>query len=721
MTDCPFESNLKLLYDLVENDEPIADDYSHSLHETLMESTERYCSSELIAEGGMKRVSKVFDSNTGRYVAMATLRNATQQEEYEPFLREAYLTALLDHPNIISVFDIGLNQSFEPFFTMELKTGISLAKLIAKNMKYEIGSMKPKVAGQMADSSSFIPHTSYLRNSVKQLLEIYIKVCDAVAYAHSKRVLHLDLKPENIQVGHYGEVVVCDWGLGKLLCETDNTVNEEADEDETEPTLLNRVLLNNMTMNDEVKGTPGYMGPELFLKEGKKSVTTDIYALGALLYKMLTNHLPISNISDLDAVEEQTIHGEISPPSKRFSNLNLPHALSAVIMKALACDPHDRYQSVDILRDEIHSFINGYSTEAQNAGIVTEACLFYKRNRSVCITSLAFIIIFLISIGVFFSNLRESREQAVAEKTRAERVLELYKQEKTANEVIKELYEQEKTAREEIIHEVYPSLQKEIYNLTDNLSFQDTPKSLKDAVAHLTQIIKNAPENKWAYMQRGYTYALMQQFNKANADFEKNSDTAEYLYDLSRKYAEKKPDNELLSTQDLVNFIGEEKLSGHHLAKVIIFVRYDASRRSSLADRAQIVKALLKHKNPHWKQEQFKYNHKTKYLSLEGSSLTRLIQKNTKLHYKERDEYSLQLLQTIPIDALSIKHTEIFDLNELQGLNLKYLAIHNTLITDLSSLIKVVPNLRKLALNSKQAESFNFKKHFPDLQLTIFD
>jgi len=721
MADNSLEANLMLLYDLVENNDPISGDNSHSLHETLMESTERYCSSELIAKGGMKRVSKVFDSNTGRYVAMATLRNATDQEQFEPFLREAYLTALLDHPNIISVFDIGLNQSFEPFFTMELKTGMSLAKLVAQNRKYEIGNMKPKVAGKMTDSSSFIPHTSYLRDSVKQLLEIYIKVCDAVAYAHSKGVLHLDLKPENIQVGHYGEVIICDWGLGKLLCETDKTIESEADEDETEATLLNRVLLNNMTMNDEVKGTPGYMAPELFLKEGKKSVTTDIYALGALLYKMLTDHIPISSTTDLEAVEEQTIHGEISPPSKRFPNLNLPHALSSVAMKALACNPHDRYQSVAILRDEIHSFINGYSTEAQNAGIVTEATLFFKRNSSVCITSLTFISVLLISTGLFISNLRESREQAVAEKTRAERVLELYEQEKIANEVIRELYEQEKTAREEIIYEVYQPLQKEIYNLTDNLSFQDTPKSLKGAVAYLSQIIKNAPENKWAYMQRGYTYALMQQFNKANADFEKNSDTAEYLYELSRKYAEKKPDNELLSTQDLINFIGEEKLSGRHLAKVIIFVRYDASMRSSLADRAQIVKALLKHKNPHWKQEQFKYNRKTKYLSLGGSSLTRLIQRHTKLHYKARNEYSLQLLQTIPIDALSIKDTEIFDLNELQGLNLKSLTIHNSLISDLSSLKEVAPNLNKLTLSSTQAKSFDFKKHFPKLQLSILD
>jgi len=191
--------------------------------DSLSEVDDRYSGFTEIARGGMKRIYKVFDSKINRYVAYAKLHPNSPRELHDPFVREARLTALLEHPNIISVHDIGITDEDTPYFTMELKPGQSLAKLVSENMKEERGGMnKPEDKALSQDKSSdFIFHTSSFRNSVNQLLEMFLKVCDAISYAHSKNVIHLDLKPDNVQIGEFGEVIVCDWGLGKIIGDKD--------------------------------------------------------------------------------------------------------------------------------------------------------------------------------------------------------------------------------------------------------------------------------------------------------------------------------------------------------------------------------------------------------------------------------------------------------------------------------------------------------------------
>ena len=163
---------------------------------------QEYKDFEELARGGMKRVYKVMDCKLNRYVAYAKLHPNSPRELHDPFIREARLTALLEHPNIISVHDIGVNDEDTPFFTMELKVGQTLAATIKANP----GISRPGT------------------NSFSTLLESFVKVCDAISYAHSKNVLHLDIKPENIQVGEFGEVIVCDWGLAQNFA---NKINAE--------------------------------------------------------------------------------------------------------------------------------------------------------------------------------------------------------------------------------------------------------------------------------------------------------------------------------------------------------------------------------------------------------------------------------------------------------------------------------------------------------------
>ena len=198
------------------------------LYGQLCALEDRYDQAQLIAVGGMKRILKVLDRHGNRHVAMARLHEDASDLLFDPFIREARLTALLEHPNIISVHDIGVDKEGHPYFTMDLKVGDGLDVVLQK---------------ALADGSY----------PLSERLDIFLKVCDAVTYAHSREVIHLDLKPANIQVGHYGEVLVCDWGLGKLICSGDGI-----DDD----VLLNPDLLSGMTVYGQIKGTPGFMAPE---------------------------------------------------------------------------------------------------------------------------------------------------------------------------------------------------------------------------------------------------------------------------------------------------------------------------------------------------------------------------------------------------------------------------------------------------------------------------
>ena len=179
-------SDFLSLYDESDDYQPSKDE-SSPLCEQLAQVTDAYSREELIAKGGMKSISKVYCERTHRYVAKATLNQADNLEFREAFIREARLTALLDHPNIIKIYDIALSEKGAPFFIMELKMGYSLRLFLKEEQ------------------------------SRSELLVIFIKICDAIAYAHSRRVLHLDIKPDNIQVGSFGEVIVCDWGLGRII------------------------------------------------------------------------------------------------------------------------------------------------------------------------------------------------------------------------------------------------------------------------------------------------------------------------------------------------------------------------------------------------------------------------------------------------------------------------------------------------------------------------
>ena len=323
---------------------------------------DRYHFIRSIGFGGMKGVLLVRDADTDREVAMAIIPDFRERprQDLERFVGEALLTARLEHPNIVPVHDIGVDSSGSPFFTMKYLRGQSLAHLIQRLRE--------------GDPAAVEKYTIYRR------LQIFLRVCNAVDFAHSRHCCHLDIKPANVNIGDFGEVVVLDWGLASPLDDK------------------GRALLSG---DRRAKGTPGYMPPEFLSPETAKQVgvASDIYSLGGVLYALLSLSSPLAD-RDQDEKLRCTASGEIPPPSQAApAGWHVPASLEAVCRKAMARRPADRYRSVSELRQEIIAFISGYAPRAEHASLLRRAALFLIRNRLALV-----IILLLVTVLVLLSH-----------------------------------------------------------------------------------------------------------------------------------------------------------------------------------------------------------------------------------------------------------------------------------------------------------------------------
>ena len=278
---------------------------------------ERYATAREIGRGGLGRVTAAQDQRLGREVAIKELFDPYGDRQSR-FLREALVTARLQHPSIVPVYDAGYWPSGAPFYAMKLVSGRNLAELIDG-------------ARTMADRLSYLTHT--------------IAVVDAIAYAHSQRILHRDLKPSNIIVGEYGETVVVDWGLAKPL-------DGPADELAAGPY---RDAAAGLTVAGSVLGTPGYMAPEQ-ARGDEVDERADVYALGAVLYHLLTGGPPYAT-GPAHEVLHQVKRDDPPPVTERAPET--PPELATIVEKAMARDPALRYQSARGLADDLRRFHNG--------------------------------------------------------------------------------------------------------------------------------------------------------------------------------------------------------------------------------------------------------------------------------------------------------------------------------------------------------------------------
>ncbi len=282
-----------------------------------------YRNLKLLGMGGMGIVYSADDPTLQRQVALKILREPFRQnrELIAKFVNEARITAKIDHPNVVAIHQLGVNKHLGVYFSMRRISGETLQTVISHLRKND------------PDARSIY--------TTRKLLDIFIAGCYGVAAAHEKEILHCDLKPANIMIGSFGEVMVVDWGLAREFSAQEKR------------------------KGNTISGTPAYMAPELLTGELEFSdEKTEVYALGTILHSIITwEQAPFELTLDRKAVMERVAMGK-SLPLRPPKGIKINKELLAICRKAMARKRENRYQSVAELIKDLQNYRNGYPVEA---------------------------------------------------------------------------------------------------------------------------------------------------------------------------------------------------------------------------------------------------------------------------------------------------------------------------------------------------------------------
>ncbi|MHC5080642.1 MAG: serine/threonine-protein kinase, partial [Planctomycetota bacterium] len=363
-------------------------------------SEDRYGILGEIARGGMGAIVKLVDNDIRRPVAKKVILGEAVRDRVERFVEEAQITGQLEHPNIVPVHELGLDPEGKVYFTMKLVKGESLETIIDA-----VAEKNPEF------------HRQY---SLSHLLEVFLKVCDAIAFAHSKGVIHRDLKPENVMVGRFGEVLVMDWGLSKVKGREDTAEAELVETVRSEAEV-------GKTLAGEVIGTPSYMPPEQAAgKVDRVDERSDIFALGAMLYRILTHDAPYTG-SSLREVLRKAVMCAYKVPRVKSPWNRIPKELQSICLKAMAGRKEDRYGTVDEMMEDIRAFLDHRPVSAHRSGWWTRLLRWVQRHPA---GSLAGgVALLLLTLGSAFGGVlleraeteraKASEKEALADSERA--------------------------------------------------------------------------------------------------------------------------------------------------------------------------------------------------------------------------------------------------------------------------------------------------------------
>ncbi len=274
-----------------------------------------------LGRGGMGRIHPATDRNLLRHVALKRLDKGLAEQSFyrDGFIAEAQITGQLEHPNIVPVHELAIDPRGVPYFTMKLVQGVSLFKWLR-------------------DGTRALGSTERLEEG----LEIFTKVCDAVAYAHHRGVIHRDLKPDNIMVAGFGQVYLMDWGLARL------TKSRPASGQYAQMEAPGAV------------GTPEYMAPEQARgNPDDMDERSDIFGLGAVLYEIVCGKTPYGDLRDPEAILERARANRVIPIDQAAAAIGISKRLRDIVARATASDPARRYPNVVELQRDVVSFVRG--------------------------------------------------------------------------------------------------------------------------------------------------------------------------------------------------------------------------------------------------------------------------------------------------------------------------------------------------------------------------
>lgn len=283
----------------------------------------RYAYFKTIARGGKSIIQSCKDLVLSRVICFKSLRPEFLEDEVEQqrLIREARVSAMLQHPNTVPIYDLGRDNRGNIYFTMKLVHGYTLREILDYRERYDL----------------------------QQLVDVIIQVAHALDYAHTHGVAHRDIKPENVLVGPFGEVLVLDWGLAKVW-------NVDGSASQTSATTVSALpageaehLDMTLTARGKLEGTIAYMSPEQISKDPTIDYRTDIYSLGAVLYEVLAGQPPLQE-ETIDKFVESVLNKEPVAPST-VSTYEVPPYLEELTLRCLRKDRDDRVATAaDLLR-----------------------------------------------------------------------------------------------------------------------------------------------------------------------------------------------------------------------------------------------------------------------------------------------------------------------------------------------------------------------------------
>jgi len=385
---------------------PLALNASSTDSSAMKEEPGRYTRKSEYSRGGMGRILLVHDQYLTRDIALKELlpdrlrTDSTDSESGTPirraasmiarFLREAKITAQLEHPNIIPVYELGRRDTGNFYYTMKLIRGETFSATLDK-------------ATTLAERINLIPY--------------FVDLCQAIAYAHSRQVIHRDLKPSNIMLGPFGETVVIDWGLAKIIGSDDPMEAEMlADLDSLK---THESVQKFSTQTGTQLGTPAYMSPEQARGDIPAIGTrSDVYSLGVILYEILAGTTPFGKIS---AQEYMQRTGSQAVPRPKSTTGQLPSELVDICLKSLSLNPKERYADASELLKDLQHFVSGALVTAHQYSMLELLRRFYQRNTDAVLVGCAAAMA-LVTLAVFsYISIYRERDEAVQARNEAER------------------------------------------------------------------------------------------------------------------------------------------------------------------------------------------------------------------------------------------------------------------------------------------------------------